>query len=203
MLERVPTHRRQAMTLSQSGWRLLGHWLMGALLAAVLCGCASVKVTTDYDPSASFSAYKSYAWLPEPTEKTGDIRVDNPLLHTRVRDAVEAELALKGYEKLAGGKPDFFIGYHLSLTTKLDVTRMNNYYGYGVGRRWGAAGVPETVVTEYEVGALVLDVVDAKREKLVWRGSGQRRVQESPTPEETTRRVREAVAEILKRFPPE
>ena len=191
------------MTLSQSGWMRLGHRLIGALLMVTVYGCASVKVTTDYDPSASFSAYKSYAWLPKPIEKTGDIRVDNPLLHTRVRDAVEAELALKGYEKLAGDKPDFYIGYHLSLTTQLDVTRMNDYYGYGVGRRWGPAGVPQTVVTEYEVGALVLDVVDAKRETLVWRGSGQRRVKESPTPEETTQRVREAVAEILKRFPPE
>jgi hypothetical protein len=52
------------MTLSQSGWRRLGHRLMGALLVVAVCGCASVKVTTDYDPSASFTAYKSFAWLP-------------------------------------------------------------------------------------------------------------------------------------------
>ncbi len=170
-------------------------------LAIVLSACATLSVQTDFDPSASFSDYQSFSWLAGLPEKTGDIRVDNPLIHTRVRDAVEEELASKGYEKLSVGTPDFYIGYHLSLETKLDVRTVDAHYGYGPR---GRMGVPERRYYQYEEGTLVLDVVDVKLGSLVWRGSGQRRIQEdSPTPEESRRRIHEAVAEILQRFPPQ
>ena len=45
-------------------------------------------------------------------------------------------------------------------------------------------------------------VADAGQNQLTWRGVGIGRVRQSPTPEQTTREVDEAVAEILKDFPP-
>ncbi len=174
------------------------------LLTLALCACASGwTVHTDHDPAADFSTYERFSWLPRPVEMTGEPRVDNPLLHTRVRFAVEQELASKGYKKILEGTPDFYIGYHLSLTTKLDARTTDAHYGYGPGGPWGRMGTPETRYFEYEEGTLILDVVDARLEKLVWRGSGQQRIGEpSTTPEESERRVREAVAEVLKYFPP-
>ncbi len=176
-----------------------------SLLTVFILACATTwNVNTDYDPAADFSAYKSFSWLPRPVEMTGEPRVDNPLLHTRVRYAVEQELASKGYQKLLEGTPDFYIGYHLSLATKLDARTVDTYYGYGPAGRWGRMGIPETRYFEYEEGTLILDVVDAKLEKLVWRAAGQRRIgEESTTPEESERRVREAVAQVLERLPPE
>ncbi len=175
------------------------------LLTLALCACASGwTVHTDHDPAADFSSYGRYSWLPRTVEITGEPRVDNPLLHTRVRFAVEQELASKGYRKILEGTPDFYVGYHLSLTTKLDARTVDAHYGYGSAGRWGRMGIPETRYYESEEGILVLDIVDAKLEKLVWRASGQRRIGEpSTTPEESERRVREAVAEVLKYFPPE
>ena len=175
------------------------------LITLALCACASGwTVHTDHDPAADFSTYGRFSWLPRPVEMTGEPRVDNPLLHIRVRFAVEQELASKGYEKILEGTPDFYIGYHLSLTTKLDALAADAYYGYGTGGRWRRMGIPETRYFEYEEGTLILDIVDAKLGKLVWRGSGQRRIGDpSTTPEESERRVREAVAEVLKYFLPE
>lgn len=121
-----------------------------------------------------------------------------------VRAAVESTLLAKGYQK-DETSPDFLVGYHLSLDKKLDVSTVNTHYGYagyGVGGRWGTFGFPETRVREYEQGTLIIDVVEASAHKLVWRGSGTRRVSRNPSPEQVTERVNAAVAEILAKFPP-
>jgi hypothetical protein len=76
-----------------------------------------------------------------------------------------------------------------------------NHYGRGPYRRWGVASF-ETHVNQYDEGTLVIDIVDAEAGKLVWRGSGSRRISTSPTPQKTTRRINEAVEAILARFPP-
>ena len=179
------------------------HRLIVMLLSTTIVACSSVQVATDYDPDANLSSYETYSWLPRPVEPTGDVRADNPLVHARVRDAVDEALKAKGYERLLEGRPDFYIGYHLSLTTKLDASRMNNYYGYGARHRPGM-GTSQTVIREYEVGVLVLDIVDADLDRLVWRSTGRKVVQETPpTPEESRQRILDAVTQILEPFPPQ
>jgi hypothetical protein len=165
---------------------------------AIGLACVTIEVSTDYDPSADFTAYATFGWLSERPETTGDIRLDNPLLHARLRRAVEEEFASRGYEK--SDRPDFRVGYHLSLEKRLDVTTVDRHYGYG--RRWGPPH-GETWATEYEQGTLVLDVVDARVESLVWRGWGSRPIEgRAASPEESQQAVREVVAAILAEFPP-
>ena len=179
------------------------HRLTVMLLSTTIAACSSVKVATDYDPDASFSSYKTYAWLPRPVDPTGDLRADNPLVHARVRDAVDEALKAKGYERLLEGMPGFYVGYHLSLTTKMEATRMDNYYGYGTGR-WRSAGTSQTVIREYEVGVLVLDIVDAELDRLVWRSTGRKVISNTPpTPEQSRQRILDAVTQILAPFPPQ
>src|SRR2546429_2425882 len=47
------------------------------------------------------------------------------------------------------------------------------YNGLGGGRRWGFGGFGDatTTVETYTVGTLVVDLFDAKTEKLIWRSS--------------------------------
>ncbi len=178
--------------------------LLRVLLPAVLLalGCASLPIETDYDPSFDFGGYKGFAWLAEEQPITGDVRLDNPLLHERLRQAIQQTLAAAGFEQVDGGSADFRVGYHLSLQQRLDVSTLNSHYGYGPGaNRWGY-GPPETVVREYEEGTLVIDVVDARSDRLVWRGSAYGRMRESATPEQRQQRAQEVVATILERFPP-
>ena len=49
----------------------------------------------------------------------------------------------------------------------------------------------------------MIDFVDAPARRLVWRGSGTRRLSRDPKPERVTQRVNDAVDEILGQFPPE
>lgn len=170
-----------------------------ALLLALGVACSSVRVSVDYDPETDFSPYRTYAWFGVSQRPTGDYRVDNPLLDSRIHSAIDRELAARGYQLVEDRTPDLLVAYQLAINEKLDVYTIDRTY---IGRYGYVVSVPETRVSQYDEGTLVIDIADARQKKLVWRGVGSGRVEQYPTPEETTRKVDETVAQILSRFPP-
>ena len=190
--------------------RMRAAHLVTSILIA-LCfslACASVRTQYDYDPAVDFSGWRTYAWYPDESPRTGQPRLDNPLLHDRIEAAVSRGLAAKGFSPAGDGEPDFYVQFHLSTQQKLDVNTMNTgYRGGPYGRRWGGVGWggvgwTETTVIQYDEGTLVIDFVDRPARRLAWRGSGTRRLARNPDPELVTKRVNEAVNEILAQFPP-
>ena len=180
-------------------------YLIGALLIAVLGGCSGVQVNSDYDPAVNFTPYRTFDWMPGPQVRTGDPRVDDATVDSRIRTAVERRLTAKGYHKESAAKPDFYVLYHAALKNKMSTTVVNNRYGYpyytGYPGPWVRGG--ETTTTHpYEEGTLILDVIDAGTKQLVWRGSAQARLDMQAREETKRERVREAVREILEQFPP-
>jgi hypothetical protein len=182
-----------------------------ALLVALLAlgaACSSVRTSYDFDPAVDFSVWRTYAWYPGGTPPTGDPRLDNPLLHGRIEAAVDRSLTAQGYTRVQDGTPDFYANYHLSTEQRLDVRTMNHMYMGGPHRRhwggagWGGVGWTETHVSQYEVGTLVVDFLDTPARRLVWRGSGTRRLSRDLQPDRMTQRVNEAVEEVLAQFPP-
>jgi hypothetical protein len=174
--------------------------LLPLLLLSALA-CATVRVSSDHDPTANFAAYRSYAWIPDPPARTGHPRLDSELVQDRVRRGIDRTLAAKGFAR-DDESPDFLVTYHLAVDRKLDVYTMDHvYYGY-YGYR---VLVPETIVDEYDEGSLIIDVVDAREEKVVWRGVGSRRLQDATGPQDPVKleeRTFKAVDEVLESFPP-
>ena len=60
----------------------------------------------------------------------------------------------------------------------------------------------QTTVREYEVGTLIIDVIDHKTDKLVWRGSVADTIRDKNTPEERVAVINEAIATVMMNFPP-
>ena len=172
--------------------------LAAVVLLLLALGCSSLRVNVDYDPNEDFSAYRTFTWFPREQRAQGDYRADSPLVDARIRKAVERELAARGYRKVEDRNPDFFVAFFLSVEDKIDVYTVNrgyyDYWGYGVM-------LPETRVSQYEEGTLVIDIADARKKQLTWRGIGQGRLRRNPTPEQVTQDVDAAVKEILARFP--
>jgi len=154
------------------------------LLAAA--GCSGISASYDFDPRTDFAAYKGYAWLPAPREERM-----NPLVRDRVVAAVDRALQAKGYR--TSSSPDFKVATHAATENRVSVTD----WGYGYWRAGGGVDV-----YQYQVGTLILDIVDAKTNRLVWRGTASGVVDPSPKPEETTKRINEAVEKMLANFPP-
>jgi hypothetical protein len=177
-------------------------------LAVLGIACSSVRTQYDFDPSADFTAWRTYAWFPNGSPSTGDPRLDNPLLHGRIENAIDRTLGARGHTRVQDRTPDFYVNIHLSTEQKINVRTMNrSYVGGPHGRHWGGAGWggvgwTETRVDQYEEGTLVIDFIDAPARRLVWRGSGTRRLSRDARPDRVTKRVNEAVDEILGQFPP-
>jgi hypothetical protein len=175
-------------------------WIGVSLMA--WSGCAHVKVSADWDPSANLTSFRTYAWMPGPQKETGNVQLDNPLLDKRIRKAVKAQLQSQGYSEATVSSADFLLGYHLSLDRKLKAVQINNTFGYGYGHRGVWSGGNRTSIKEYDVGTLIIDLVEREGNELVWRGSGKTQVRDSATPAKADAKVALVVAKILEQFPP-
>jgi hypothetical protein len=180
---------------------------MPARLASVLLlllgvGCQSLKVETEYDRATDMSGYRTWSWYGQPAP-TGNERLDDPVIQNRVRMAVERELAERGYQQRLEGEVDFQVAYTLTVKTRLDSVGLSRRYGYSPGDSWGPGGGGHQMTVEYDQGTLVLDIIDAPQQKLVFRGAAERRVSENPTPESSRKHIRAATAAILDEFPPD
>jgi hypothetical protein len=180
---------------------------LAVFLIVVVCGCARMTISTDYDPEASFSGWKTYAWLPEPEKKPIGLHGENPALDKYIRESIDKELATKGYVKQAPESADFLVGYNASLVANMSVGVLNSYYNYPPGWGWNyttayAPGAHETQVYEYSVGTLIIDVAGPKTHQLVWRGTAQAELNRRPSLEEKKSKIDKAIRKILERFPP-
>jgi hypothetical protein len=160
---------------------------------ALVSACASYGVRTDYDPATRFEGLRTYRWME--IQQTDDPRVDNELMKERIMGAVDGELASKGMSA-TDADPDLLVVYHAAVQRVADIDTYTR--GYGYRRR----AYTSTYVREYDVGTLIIDLVQAETQQLVWRGSGQARLHERSTPAERDQRVRDVVAAILNEFPP-
>ena len=172
-----------------------------AVSIGFLAGCSSVSVHRDYDPSVDFSRLKTFSWQHAEQPETGDPRIDNDLNDERIRTAIKATLATKGFQPVEQAEADFLVAYFVEHQRKLS----SGSVSMGVGRssygRHGGVGY-STGASEYDQAILTLDVINPAGEKMIWRGVGTRATYEGSNPQKSTQIVNEAVAKILKKFPP-
>jgi hypothetical protein len=142
--------------------------IVGLIVAAAFAaGCATLTVSSHIERNVSFSNYVTYDWGPPDSLPVGDPRLDNNSFFVDfLQGAIEKKLTERGYERALTGDADLLVHYHASVTQKVDVYEVDHRYGYCY-----ADCQPE--VTEYEQGTLVVDIVDAKTNKVVWRGWSQ------------------------------
>jgi len=180
-------------------------WIATALAAIFIQGCTTANVRVDYDPQESFRTLRSYAWAPM-TEEERREKSRNSLLHERIQSAIDAHLAARGFAKVTEAQADFLVTHTVTVERRAQVYDSGAAVGYGrYGPRGGVGigyGFPVTTIQEYKVGTLIIDVIDARHKRLVWRGSGERTLDPSLTPEERIEVVNATVDEILGRFPP-
>ena len=171
---------------------LLTARLVGGLqVALVVAGCGStMTVNTDYDRAANFTTLKTYTWR----EGT---KLPNPLMEQRVIDAVDAQMKAKGLTRVDSGG-DISITYHAAATESMDVQTFSTGSYYGC---WGGCmSTASTTVRPVTTGTLIVDMVDARTNKMLWRGSGTDTVTGEPADSE--RKINEAVVRMFQAFPP-
>ncbi len=166
-----------------------------AMAAALLLPSLTFAQETSYDfaKGTNFSAYHTYA-LKEGTP------VGNPLIDNRIIDALNTELAAKGLTK-DDAKPDLFVTYHIAFDKQKDISAWSTGMGpYGWHYGMGSTDVQ---VREILIGTLVIDMADAAKKEVVWRGVGTKEIDTTAKPEKRDKNIQKAVQKILKKYPPE
>jgi len=178
---------------------LLLNMTAGFVASVITSGCAAtMTVSSHVDRTLNFAQYRTFDWGPPDALPTGDPRLDgNPFFKDHVQGAVERGLATRGLELRSSGPPDLLIHYHANISERIDVNNADRVYGY-----CGAADCPAETV-RYEAGTLVLDFIDPRTNKLVWRGWAQNSVEDMiRNQDRMAKTIDQAVAEMLRRLPP-
>lgn len=162
-----------------------------AAAALALAGCATMNVSSYVERGVDLAQYRTYNWAPADDSATGDPRLDNnPFFQERVQAAVERQLASRAFEKATA--PDLLLHVHASVT--------QDVYISGGERRDGSCEDCRPEV--YDAGTLVIDFVDARTDRLVWRGWAKGSIDGVvDNQERMEQRIDEAVARILERLP--
>lgn len=190
------------------GWqsRLSVVAIVVAMAAVVPPVGAKVKVRVDLQKTFDFQQVRTWGWN---QKAAGDVLVartpdDDPeaikkLAEPLIMSAVSDEMPRRGL-KPATGTPDLAVTYYLLLTLGVSTQTLGQFLPPVA--QWGLPPfTPSTTSIEaIEQGSLVLDL--SANGEVVWRGIGEARIKTDLARDKRAALIREAVQEILKRYPP-
>lgn len=164
------------------------------LLAATLglSSCSPFKVRSDYADTASFTSYKTYKL------RVDDLKL-NDIDKDRVLNELSKQLQSKGLS--SGENPDLIINVKANHKKVTDINQGSPYgmYGWGGNFGWGM-GMNRTWSSNYNEGAVIVDMIEAKSNKLVWQGIGSGISVDSPKSKQ--KQIPQIMAEIMANYPP-
>ena len=165
------------MSLDRIRWTVVAMAIGGLPLAG---GCSSLQVNVIRDAAIAIPPGSTWAWSPEPAEKKAeelDPRVNNSIIHGRVRQAMETVLAQKGYRPDDAASADFLVAYRVGVKDSRQMVTQTVPVGpmYGGGWGWGYYGPPPMMISQqvtYSEGALMIDMTQRSTGKLAFRAIG-------------------------------
>ena len=162
-------------------------------------GCSTLDVSVDYDESFDFKSAKTFAIV-----KNNEMPA-NTLTNDRITDAIKNNLELKNYNQTAVEKADLIVVFYMKIKDKSQVSTSYSgglgYRGYGRGYGYGGGMMATTHTYDYEEGTLVIDALNPKTKKIVWRAIGVKELSNLETPTQRTEAVNRAVDKIMEKFP--
>jgi hypothetical protein len=165
-------------------------------ILAIIWSCSDkIRVKSDYDRDVNLNRYKTYAWLPvKDIEAKNNPLVYNELTDKRIKKAVDLQMQIKRIQYTLDS-PSLRVHYHIIIDNKTVVRP--NVYGYYYSPYWMGN---QTNIYQYREGTLIIDLMDASNNNLVWRGWASTSLDNDI--ELTEKEIDEAVFKILREFPP-
>jgi len=179
-----------------------------ALVAFVFAAKAQT-VRVNWQQKAPFSDYKTYAWHTTQSQ-------NNSFYQQFVTEYVDDSLHKAGLQKVSGSQnPDLLVAYHFTTQELMDSTTTSDGFGWGGPwggpwsfwggwGGWGGDFGPEVSTTEERprtMGILSVDLIDAKKKQLVWRGQATED-SVATTQKGDERQVQKSVNKMFDHFPP-
>jgi hypothetical protein len=154
---------------------------------------ASVTFAREID----FAKYKTYKWVNiESAQRLDDLTAE------QLVGTFEVQLAKKGLTKSVSDKADLLIGYQVAPEgdKRFSQSPLGTSYSGGNG---GSSGSGTISVTTVHSGQLALDMYEAERKQLVWRGVVSDAIDPNAKPDKKQKHMDKAVEKLLKDYPPQ
>lgn len=164
--------------------------------------CTSIDVKTDFDPSADFTRFKTFAFGGL-MDINKDGILDNSLTRKRIESIVARELTGKGLRQVESDQhPDLSVHYWVGVKEKQKVENIgpSGYYGGTHPRHGGGVGYGNVTTYEYKEGTLIVDLVEPARKELVWRATMVANLED--TTRENIELGNKAITRAFKEYPP-
>jgi hypothetical protein len=183
-------------------------------LSLALGACATTSgggnapnIRVDYDHSANFSAYKTFAFVAAPGT---DVEHLPPEITADLKAATRHELEARGY-RFVDAHPDLLVNFAAKLSEQTRNDNLANqqvgYYGYRqtnlvpVYRTWSTYTF-DNDTTSYVEGTLNVEIIDAARSQMVWEGVAIGEVKNPNQPvSQIAPMINKVVAEIFQKYP--
>jgi hypothetical protein len=174
--------------------------ILNCLLAAgavLLAGCSStpVRVNTGAVHATTFSFVTGRPMPPDYAEQRTQI-------HRLIQAAITTNLTGKGLGRAPAGG-DVFVAYLVIIGNNVSTTDVDDYFGYGrdadalLDKAHEKSAIESKNPDRFLAGSLVVDVIDAKTYKLLYRNYVVRPVLRSAPEDVRAERIQQAVDEAL------
>jgi hypothetical protein len=174
---------------------ILNRWWV---LAVLFTACSPRYVAnSDFARGVNFQKYHTYQ-IEEAknTSKDADPILDNEFNRKRIRTAIESQMEGRKYEK-AAESPDLLVRFYNRVRERQEVMNNNNNWNPWMRGPWGWGN--STYVRNYEENTLIIEVVDAKTNELLWQGWTASELK--PSKKNQDMLMAEKVALIFQEFP--
>ena len=162
------------------------------LVVTLFISCSSITVTDDFIKNADLTSYKTFNWISR-SKTSFIVREAEPpnrgLIEKLLKESVNKQLTTRGFSQKSDS-PDLLISYLFGA----DVTSQNDLL-YKAGNQGNLN------VQQYTKGAVLLDFVDGKTKKLLWRVDASDIEGRNPTPDKIEKTINEIVVRMFKNFP--
>lgn len=169
---------------------------LSCLMLVLVTSSQAQKIKVQYDKSLDFSKFKTYSIDPVDTGS-------KPMLRLAIQGAVEHDLNRLGLTKVAGN-PDLYVQMYGAVDSDMTFHYHDPIYGgyippinSGVTLWHNIPGTVTTVVIHK--GQLVVDLIDANRKQLVWRGVAKLKL--SDQRDEVLDQVNTTVETMFQQYP--
>ena len=155
-----------------------------AFIAMLALPAGEQRVDVSFDPSVDFSRFRNYSLL----ESKNPSKVKG--CHQAILDSIQISLATRGLLPVDDGEqPDLLIVYNAGIKEEVSIPG----YEYRYASAWQGKIIeqPET---------LVVDLVDARHNRLVWRGIATNTLIEDYSKAE--KKAETATRKMFARYPP-
>jgi hypothetical protein len=158
------------------------------LAAALVAGGCATSVHSKTSANADLSRYRTFAFS-APSMRPGS---PPTVLDEKIRAALTRNFEARGLVPATSGQPDVLVAYHCRRSVVPDDSALE------YDSDWGGVDPLAT----YEVGTLLVDLVDPQTHAIVWRGSAQRTIGENESLDHPdVPKLDQSVAKLIARYP--